>query len=216
MKYYTFFNTDELDIIGEYPQIQKSENYNLSSFDSYYNVFWNKFPEFEPSYSIEIKEKALQTNLLYSLTGFQGLTIDGELRKIFSEFKLSPHRFYPIEVVHHNKQLNYYWFHFIDSFINYIDFEKSTFELFQKWPYTVLKEFKVLSVNELHKLEGELNFEKEIQIKKLVLLENFPNYDIISLRNITPLILVSEDLKKSLEMSKLKGFDFKEYKLLIT
>jgi hypothetical protein len=32
----------------------------------------------------------------------------------------------------------------------------------------------------------------------------------------TPLILISEELKKTLEESKLQGFDFKEYKQLIS
>lgn len=215
MKYYTFFNTDELNVIGEYPQIEKSEKYNLSSPYSYWNVFWNKFPEFEPIYSVKIRNNAVATNLLHSLPGFKGLTIDDELKDLLCKFKLPPHRFYPVEVVHHNKQLKYYWFHFIDSFINYVDFEKTTFELFQKWPFTILKEFNVSSVDQLHKLEGELNFEKDIQIKKLVLLDTFPKYDILSLGNITPLILISEELKKTLEESKLQGFGFKEYKQLI-
>lgn len=216
MKYYTFFNTSELTIIGEYPQIEKLENYNLSSPDSYWNVLWNKFPEFEPIYGVKIRKKAIATNLLHVLPGFQGFIMDEELKELISKFKLPPHRFYSVDVIHNNKQLKYYWFHFIDSFLNHVDFEKTTFVLFQKWPFTILKEFRVSSVDELHRLEGELNFEKEIQIKQLVLLNSFPNYDIISLRNITPLILVSEVLKKSLEASKLTGFDFREYELLIT
>jgi hypothetical protein len=39
MKYYTFFNTDELNVIGEYSQIEKSEKYNLSSPRSRTNPF---------------------------------------------------------------------------------------------------------------------------------------------------------------------------------
>ena len=216
MKYYTFFNTDDLSIIGDYPQIEKSENYDLSSPQSYWNVFWNKFPEFDPIYSVKIRNKGKGTNLLHALPGFQGLVIDDKLKDLISKFKLPPHRFYPVEVLHHNRELKYNWFHFINSFLSYIDFEKTTFELFQKWPFTVLEVFQVSSVDQLHKLQEELNFEKDIHIKQLVLLNSFPNYDIISLRNITPLILISEELKRSLEASELKGFDFKEYELLIT
>ncbi|MDN3673867.1 hypothetical protein QWY99_12480 [Flavobacterium branchiarum] len=215
MKFYTFFNTDELNTIGDYPQIEKSENYNLSSPDSYWNVPWNQFPNFKPLYSIKIRDKALNTNFLHSLPGFKGLTIDDNLKNIIEKFNLPPHQFYKIEVVHRNQELKYHWFHFIESLLGYIDFEKTTFELFQKWPLTVLKEIKVSSIEELHKLEVELNFEKEILIKKIALLDTFPNYDIISLNNITPLILVSEKLKKTLEESELKGFEFKEYKQLV-
>ncbi len=216
MRYYTIFKSNELNVIGEYPQVQKIEDYNLSLPNSYHNVFWDKFPDFEPNYEIKIKDKATPTNLLHSLSGFVGLTVDEKLKTLLERFNLPPTQFYPIEVLYKNEYLRYYWFHFVNSFLDYIDFEKTTFERFQKSKFKILEEFKVSSMEEFHRLKKELNFEKGIRLKKLVLTNSFPNYDVINLRNITPLTLVSEKLKKELEKSDFNGFEFSEYKPLIT
>jgi hypothetical protein len=216
MKYYSIGKSTDLDTIGEYPQIEKEYDYNLADPHSYWNVSWNKLPDFNPVYKIKIQHKAKITNLLNNLSGFYGLTVDRSLKELLSKFKLPEHKFYPIQVAQNNKQLDYYWFHFVNSFLEYVDFQNTTFELFRATPpFNVLKELSFSSVSELHKMEDKLNFEKDICLKKIILKKNFPNYDIISLSNIAPILLVSENLKKALEESDLNGFVFGEYEPLI-
>ncbi len=216
MKYYTISKSNELTVIGDYPQVEKLESYNLSLNDSYWNVSWDRFPNFKPNYQIRIKDKAIPTSLLHSLSGFVGLTINVRLKQFLERYNLPPHEFYSIKVSHLNKRLDYCWFHFIDSCLNYVDFKSTTFELFQKSSFKILKELQLSSVEHFHELEEELNFEKGIRLKRLVLSSNFPNYDIISLHSITPIILVSENLKIELEKSVFNGFEFNEYKPLST
>ncbi|RAV97588.1 hypothetical protein DQQ10_27625 [Pseudochryseolinea flava] len=143
-----------------------------------------------PKYDIQIKHKAKPTNLLSSLSGFYGLTIDDKFKDILQRFNLPPHQFYPVNVTHRKVQLSYYWFHFVNSFLDYIDFTSSVFETFTLTPFNILNEFKVSSIKQLHALEREANFEKSIRPRALVLKENFPGYDIISLSNVAPLTLV--------------------------
>lgn len=214
MKYFTLGITDNLDILGKYPQIEKESDYNLSANNSHWNVSWAKSPNFEPFYKIKIYDDAKATSLLSSLSGFYGLTVSVELKHLLTKFNLPEHHFYPIQVSHQNKNLEYYWFHFVNSFLDYIDFNNTTFESFRKSPFLILDEINVTSVKELHNEEEKLNFEKAIRLKKITLKDSFPNYDVISLRNIAPIFLVSEKLKLALEESELNGFVFTEYKQL--
>jgi len=191
MKYYTLGISDDLNVIGAYPQIEKEDNYNVSSVDSYWNVSWNQFPDFMPVYNIKINDKAKATSLLSTLSGFYGLTVDVALRGLIEKFNLPAHQFYPIQVKHFGQKLEYYWFHFVNSFLNYVDFQNTIFECFKKSPLQIIGEFKFQSVDELHKKKSELSFGQGIRLKHLVLRNNFPEFDIISLWNITPIILVN-------------------------
>ncbi|WP_010517963.1 imm11 family protein [Croceivirga radicis] len=216
MKYYTLGVSVDLEIIGTYPQIEKENDYNLADPHSYWNVTWDKIPDFNPIYKIKLKHRAKPTSVLSSLSGFCGLTVNEELKRFLERFNLPEHKFYPIQVYHGNKDLNYYWFHFVNSFLSYLDFSNTIFELYRKSKFEVLEQFTISSVEELHKKEDELNFEKGIRLKKIVLKDNFPNYDIIRLSNIAPIFLASENLKVELEKSRLTGFVFNEYKPLTT
>lgn len=214
MKYYTLGISDEINVIGEYPQIEKAIDYNLSNSDSYWNVSWNKTPDFSPVYKIKIKDRAIATNLLNNLSGFYGLSVDENLKRLLKKFNLPKHHFYPIEVSCLNQRINYYWFHFVDSLLDCVDFNNTTFDFFKKSPFIIINEFQFLSFDELRNKESELNFEYGIRLKKLVLKSDFPQFDIISLWGITPIFLVSEKLKIELEKSGLTGFMFNEFHAL--
>jgi len=165
MEYFTINASDDIAVIGDYPQVQKSKNYKLASPNSYWNVKWNRFPEFEPHYDIIISDKAKPTNLLGSLSGFYGLTVDGEFKELIEQSHLPPYQFYPINVSYKDKAEDYYWFHFIDSFLDYVSFNDSEFELYQKSPFAILDTIKLESLNRLRELENQQNFEKGVRIK---------------------------------------------------
>lgn len=215
MKYYSIGTSDDLSIIGAYPQVLKEDNYNLSLQNSYWNVSWNKIPDFIPDYRIKLNELAKPTNLLNSLSGFYGVTVDKKLKHILRAFNLPEHKFYPIVVKKDSQILDYYWFHFVNSLIPYIDFQNTLFEKHRKSPFKIIEELNITSINELHQIESELNFEQGIRLKYLKLKDNFPKFDVISLWNLTPLILVSEKLKKTMEKSGITGVTFLEYKQLV-
>jgi hypothetical protein len=214
MKYYTIETSDDISVIGAYPQVVKEENYNLSSPISYWNVSWDKIPDFTPDYRIKLNDAAKPTSLLNTLSGFYGLTVDKYLKNILERFNLPEHNFYPIEVRKDNQALDYYWFHFVDSLIPFIDFKNTLFEKYRKFPLKVMEELRFTSINELHKIESRLNFEQGIRIKDLKVNNNFPKFDVISLWNLTPHILISENLKKTIENIGFTGLTFLEYKAL--
>ena len=82
MKYYSIGITEDLNLIGSYPQIEKEDDYNLSLSNSYWNVTWERSPDFIPNYKIRINDKAKITNLLSNLSGFYGLTVDENLKNL--------------------------------------------------------------------------------------------------------------------------------------
>src|SRR5690606_13903697 len=103
------------------------------------------------------------------------------LKRLIENFNLPQHKFYSIQVNYHNKKLNYYWFHFINSLLDYVDFQNTIFELFKKSPLRIIEELRFFSINELHNKENKLGFEYGIRLKELKLKDDFPQFDIISL-----------------------------------
>lgn len=94
MRYYTLGISVDLDVIGTYPQIEKESGYNLADPPhSYWNVTWDKIPDFNPVYKIKLKSKAKSTSLLNSLSGFCGLTVNEELKSFLERFNLPEHNF---------------------------------------------------------------------------------------------------------------------------
>src|SRR5690606_12565480 len=167
MIYNIISTTDNLNEIGSYPQVKEGKRHDYGAIESYWNVSWENFPNFVPKYQLEILEKAKRTNFLNNLSGFYGFTIDLEFKKILERHKLPPCNFYPVEVLYKNKNYDYYWFHFINSLLPYIDFEKSSFEIFRTNPFKIFEEGPLISIDNIHKVSDKLSFEKSVRIKEI-------------------------------------------------
>lgn len=214
MKYFTLNNSTEIQEIGAYPQIEKSENYDYATTNCFWNVKWDQIPDFTPSYEAKLSEGAIATNLLEKLPGFYGLCIDQKLKCLIEGMNLPSHNFFGIDIFQDNTPLDYYWFHFTQSLIPFVDFKNTVFEIFRKNQFSVIKEFSVLSIDELMEQKNQLNFEKGIKVKCIKLKSDFPMYDIISLWGITPIILISERLKLSMENHSITGFETSHFERL--
>ncbi len=215
MKYFIISNSNELSEIGNYPQVEQIEGFNYYSSKGYLNVSWKELPSFSPDYSVKIHGWAKPTNLLHSLSGVSGLTVDSKLKNILGEFNLPEHRFFAIDVFYKKKRLDYYWFHFTNSFLEYIDLDKSEFEKIRNQNFEPVENLKVKSLSELNDNKRKLTFEFSIREKVIALKPNFPNFDIISMRGVKPIFLVSERLKTEIENNQITGCHFSEYKRMI-
>lgn len=215
MKYFIINNTDNLMEIGHYPQIIKRPGYNPAVPNGYWNVRWDKKPNFMPNYESEIHTKAKATNFLEKSSGLYGFIIDEQFKVILTKHHLPDSNFYPVKVFHNENLLNYYWFHFINSSIEFIDFKSSIMEIFNTTPFKIIEEINIESINQINEISQSLSFEKGIRIKELVFRSNFPFYDVISLWNFAPIILISEKLKNALEGAEMTGYELKIYDKLI-
>lgn len=200
-----------MDEIGVYPQVEKSDRYDYSLPSCFWNVKWDEKPEIVPTYEANLAPNAIATNLLDKLPGFYGLCVDAKLKKIIEGQNLSSYDFFSVDIFNSGRRMDYYWFHFTESLIPYVDFEQTVFERFRKNQFSILKEFKVNGLEELKREMQELTFEFGIRVKTIKLVRTFPNYDIISLWGIMPIFLISERLKMKLEEMEVTGIELVEF-----
>lgn len=211
MKYYYIEETRDIDVIGHYPQTMRTnENgYNVDADNSERKVLYDFFPNFEPNYGLDLHPKSVSTDVLDKSTLPFGFVVSQKLKDILHEFKLPPHRFYPVNVYGTNKR--YYWFHQITGIWNYIDFDSTKIEVFHKFKFNVEEVKSFHSFNEIKEFEKTLPRQNALRIGSIVLQENFPNYDLFDITWITWVTIISERLKQRLLEANISGFGIALY-----
>lgn len=139
-----------------------------------------------------------------------GLVVNNKIKSLITSYSLPNHKFYDTEVIYKKSKLNYYWFHFYDDIFQYIDMKKSKFIL--KWR-DIIQEFCFTSKEFYLSKEQETfeDFEKNLIIKEVYLLNSFPKYDIFHFegRNI-----ISEKLLNAFQENNITGYEVSEYNIL--
>lgn len=168
MPYYTFqpaTNTPETG--SQYPQVQKMRpGYDYKSpnsvhaFDRAVRV-GNSIPDFQPDMDYFILHNNAKASDLLSVAMIgNGFLVSNKLKNILEQFNLPEHKFYQAPV-HHKKQiLDYYWLQIICDFTAEVDFQASTFHMYQNYNYhKPLGDVAVLSLEDLQRKEEQLNAE---------------------------------------------------------
>ena len=149
--------------------------------------------------------------MLSSTTPYFGLIINVKLKNLLEQFNIPKYKFYPI-VLFRNKinVKDYYWFNFYDDIFQYIDMERSKFIL--KWR-DIIQEFCFTSKDffKSKKKKTFEDFETELIIKEVYLLNSFPQYDIFHFegRNI-----ISEKLLNAFIENDITGYEVSAYDVL--
>lgn len=214
MKYYNIGLTDELKVIGHYPQTERSKmgGYPVDAFNSERKVERFEFPEFMPRFGIDLHLKGFATDLLDRTSALDfGLVVNEKLKYILEQFKLPPHRFYPIDV--YNTDKKYYWFHYITDFEAYFIASDSEIEVFDNFDFSIIEVLKFTSYDELKEYAKEMvfNIDKSIRFKSIYMTSDFPRYDVLDIQGPQYLTLFSEELKQRLEKEKITGLEYSEY-----
>ena len=212
MKYYTLSESTDTNVIGYYPQTDVSED---SEFFSVFNDFQTRieeFPEHIPKYIIILNKKAYPTDFIERVSVPYGLVVNNKIKSLITLYSLPNHKFYDTEVIYKKSKLNYYWFYFYDDIFQYIDMKKSKFIL--KWR-DVIQEFYFTSKDffKSKKKKTFEDFETELIIKEVYLLNSFPKYDIFHFegRNI-----ISEKLLNAFIENDITGYEVSAYDVLKT
>lgn len=222
MRFFSIGPSDDLKIIGHYPQTDFRMGYNPDLPNSHWKVKPDVFPDFLPNYELELNKDAFATNLIQGTGGYHGMLIDSKFREIIEKFKLPPHKFYPINVYHRGNRLNYFWFHYImPNLWENIDLENSkicikhtsNFENYINLP--VIEEKYVKKLAELSLSKFSNNFEYNIIPDKIILNSSFQGFDIVEIKHLYYNPLISFRLRKMLYDNELTGFVTKLYKPLI-
>jgi len=212
MKYYILSESTDTNIIGYYPQTDVSEDSEFFSVFIDFQTRIEEFPEYIPKYIIILNKKAYPTDFIERVGVPYGLVVNNKIKSLITLYSLPNHKFYDTEVIYKKSKLNYYWFHFYDDIFQYIDMEKSKFIL--KWR-DVIEEFCFTSKEFYLSKEKETfeDFETELIIKEVYLLNSFPQYDIFHFegRNI-----ISEKLLNAFIENNIIGYEVSEYDILKT
>lgn len=205
-KYLDFTTSNDIDIIGYYPQVSNTENNLFGSPFAPKRINYGEIPEEISDLELQFNKNAKVTDLLSTYNPYFGFLVSERLEKIISSFHLPPHKFYSIKIIRGENMLNYFWFNFFDNLFDYIDLKKSRIEIYQKFNFNVLDTLSIDSEENLKKINSNLDFEKSIRLKELFFNENFPNYDIISNNIMGSGNFISEALTDSLNENNITGF----------
>ncbi|MGQ3678383.1 imm11 family protein [Tenacibaculum discolor] len=210
MKYYKIdWDYDNLDVIGNYPQVTLKKGYNPSLPSGYWQVKPHEFPNFVPSLELELHKKAKPTDYLEQYVNF-GMIVSTRLKSSLEKFDLPSHAFYPIKVYHKEELLEYYWFHYIvDDFWSWINKSESKAIIYDdKDEYSVVSEVDLsLTSDEIQKIKKSLSWHQHMQWEKIVLNSNYPKYDVLKISNIEYFgALISERLLNALQEAGMTGF----------
>ena len=210
MKYYILSESTDTNIIGYYPQTDVSEDSEFFSVFIDFQTRIEEFPEHIPKYIIILNKKAYPTDFIERVSVPYGLVVNNKIKSLITSYSLPNHKFYDTEVIYKKSKLNYYWFHFYDDIFQYIDMKKSKFIL--KWR-DIIQEFCFTSKEFYLSKEQETfgDFEKNLIIKEVYLLNSFPKYDIFHFeeRNI-----ISEKLLNAFQENNITGYEVSEYNIL--
>jgi hypothetical protein len=210
MVYFNIGRTNEISVIGNYPQTSLAITFHVDSFDSYRNVQPDIFPIFQPRYSLELNPKSKETDIIDSLGLSFGFIFSEKLKLILHEFNLPNYKFYPITVV--GSKTKYYWFHYITKMEEFLDFKKTEIEIYKSRPPFEIEEIKIFrSQNDIMDFKKSLPYTKSMRFKKIQLNSNFPNYDIFEITGAQYFTLISEKLRDILIEENITGLEMVEY-----
>ena len=200
----------------KYYTLSESTDTNISEDSEFFSVFIDfqtrieEFPEHIPKYIIILNKKAYPTDFIEKVSVPYGLVVNNKIKSLITLYSLPNHKFYDTEVIYKKSKLNYYWFHFYDDIFQYIDMKKSKFIL--KWR-DVIQEFCFTSKEFYLSKEQETfgDFEKNLIIKEVYLLNSFPKYDIFHFEGRD---IISEKLLNAFIENNITGYEVSEYDVL--
>lgn len=209
-KYYSIGISDDLKIIGYYPQTSLAKGYDPRE-NGCYDVNVNYFPNFVPNYELDLHEKAKATNLLPRTGASFGHVVDEKVKKILKEHYLPPHAFYPMKVYHKGKILKYFWFHCIpNDFWKLIDNKNSFANVYQikKGIVTKIMEIPIISKEQILREQKKYTGLMPIGLGELKMSSEFCKYDFYKTDAFNHTI-ISEKLKNALEQNNITGYTTK-------
>jgi hypothetical protein len=211
MKYYSLSASDNLDIIGCYPQVTNTEANLFGSPFSSTKINYGEIPDKIPLLELKFDEDSIKTDLLNTFNPSFGLVVSEKFKKNLSNLNLPNHKFYPINIIENDSYLNgYYWFNFYVNIFPYINMEKSKFSI-EENRQKIEYEFKSENFFKEKNTECLMHFNKTLRIERIYLLDSFPKYDLFEFENY---ILISEKLLNILQKTNIIGYEANPYEIL--
>lgn len=216
MIYYNISRTNELDVIGHYPQTKEiiSSKYHVNNIDSVEQINPDYLPDFEPKYGLELLSESIETDVLDRGSLEFGFVVSEKLKNILLNFNLPPHKFHCIDVS--NVEGKYYWFQYVTDFEEFFDAGNSEMEIFDIFKQKVIELVKFNSFQELIDANRQLVLQigKIMRYKSIKLKPNFVQLDLFEIKGANNFTLITESLKRELEFQNITGLEYLEYNIV--
>ena len=167
--------------------------------------------EFNPTETIKLANSANQTDFIStgSITG-NGFIVSERLKDVIQQFSVVNHRFYEIPIVHRQKSLKgYYWFHMYNPEQEYIDFDKSIFQV-KRFSNVLKDNLKFNSINDYWNQRSNYKAGELFRIKEIYLKAN--SFDFLYIGVGGSIKVISEELLKKFKEKGITGFEVSELK----
>lgn len=206
--------------LGAMPQVTHDQGWNIFTQGAdfkglIFNFFsGGKFPEEFIVPKLVAAKKARVSDFLQLGSLSLGTFIASERTKqLIDGFRLPPHQFYKTKACFGDKEFNYYIYHFYDSDLDMVDFDKTKFckvftinyngdkEKFKNSLFTFSDKEQLLV-----KIDACLKEEVVIKAKPLVLKQKPFEYDLFYVRSIYIGFFITDELKNELIKSKINGW----------
>lgn len=220
MKYYIVKESLDKKIVGsDYPQVYKFiKGYNENAPHALFSLYEYKesFPDYMPELDgLMLAGYAKLTDFVSSsFSGFLYI-VSERTKNIFEQYHLCPHRFYPLGLYKRRMKYDYFLLQTIlPDYINYVDFEKSSFVEYDLYRGKTFGSVSLSSKKELfqerEKLKKSEN-KKDLTIwgKDIVMNPLFDKeLDFFQICWIDANLYISERLKNAVESAGLTGWNF--------
>jgi hypothetical protein len=134
-----------------------SQGYNYKSDNSVHALSRIQgIPEFEPNLDHFVAHSKAKLSDLLSVSVIRGgFLISKKLKEILEQFNLVSHKSYPAKVSYKKELYDYYWMHIASDFTNDVDYNNSSFIIYQNYAHN-LGQIKISSKDDLIEKRKEI------------------------------------------------------------
>ncbi|WP_373726576.1 imm11 family protein [Bacteroides heparinolyticus] len=140
MKYYIVDDSLEENVVGkDYPQAYNFiKGYNPEAPEALFSLYelGNRFPDYTPNIDgLMLSGYAKLTDFVSTAFSPDMFVLSDRVKTLFEAYNLCPHRFYPVGLYKRKVKQNYHMLHVLSyCYLDYIDFERSSFILKSRSP----------------------------------------------------------------------------------
>ncbi len=214
-------STDDNVIGASYPQCKgmpSGEGLTKDWFDmpdSMTKLNNRTFPKIEPDLRFELEEDSILTDLVSpSNISARGLLLSKRAKMVLQVFPMMPHKFYSAQLKHSGVIYEYFWLHPVRESFDSIDFSNSQFHL-ANLAMVKIRDLHISSQADYIQVKAE-NRMKHVRADKLTLFSNSEErkHHVTMFPPLHSKILISQELKNSIQENNLTGFDFSDQSIL--
>lgn len=217
MKYFKFdYSLNEQIVGADYPQVHKFiKGYNPDGIESLYSLYKYKtsFPDYTPNLDgLMLAGYAKLTDFVSNGFSARFFILSAKAKLLFEQYNLCNHQFYSLGLYKQQKKYEYYLLNIISDYSNAVDYEKSSFVIYQIGNSRSCQEVNIESKDVFLLIDSKIKKEKGISwgvwSEKITLKNSLNDLDFFEIGKFDSNTYISERLKNAIEAAGLTGWEF--------